>query len=315
MELFTKIAFPEMKDKLDYKSKSTFMGSCFSENIGGWLGQLKFDVSSNLTGTIYNPISIADHITRCFHTDSVRADDLLKSRDNYVHTSFHSVFNGTDKIKVCEKINRATSALKENLLNSDFLFITFGTAIAFAKKSTKEIVNNCHHLPSGEFTKTMLDEESMHKELHPILNLVHSKNPKIKIILTVSPIRHLRHGAIENSRSKARLIRLCELLESDFEYCTYLPVYEFVMDELRDYRFYRQDDLIHLNELGLGLIREKVNETLISKEAFPLMERIRKFNLMEAHKIQNSGSEESKAFLKKIESEKSDLEQLLPSRF
>lgn len=315
MELFTKITFPEIKDKLGYKSRATFMGSCFSENIGGWLSQLKFDAGSNITGISYNPISIADHIRGCFHTNSVREEDLLQSRENYVHTSFHSVFNGTNKAQVCEKINSATNSLKESLLNSNFLLITFGTAIAFAKKSTDEIVNNCHHLPSGEFSKTMLDEQRMLQDLHQALNLVHSKNPKIKIILTVSPIRHLRHGAIDNTRSKARLIRLCELLERDFDYCTYLPVYEFVMDELRDYRFYRQDDFIHLNELGLSLIREKVSETLISNDAFPLMERIKKFNSMESHKIQNIGSEESKAFLKKMELEKIELEQLLPGRF
>lgn len=315
MELFTKIAFPEIKDKFDYKSRATFMGSCFSENIGGWLSQLKFDVGSNLTGIIYNPISIGDHITRCFHPDSVCEEDLLKSRENFVHTDFHSLFNGTDKTLVCEKINNATNALKERLLTSDFLFITFGTAIAFAKISTDEIVNNCHHLPSGEFSKTMLNEERMHQELHHTLNLVHSKNPKIKIILTVSPIRHLRHGAVENSRSKARLIRICELLEKDFEYCTYLPVYEFVVDELRDYRFYRQDDFIHMNELGLGLIQKKFSETLISKDAFPLMERVKKFNAMAAHKIQNSDSEEVKSFMKKMELEKNELGKLLPGRF
>lgn len=315
MKIYTKIAFPDILQKLDYHSRSVFMGSCFSEDIGGWLSDLKFNVGSNITGIGYNPISISKHISQSINGVGIADADLDISRETFVHTDFHSVFNHRVKEDACAKINGATRDLKQGLLHSDFLFITFGTAIAFERKSTGEIVNNCHHLPSDAFSKRMLDESEMHAAMKSALKLLLTNKPKLHIVLTVSPIRHLRHGAIENSRSKARLIRLCEILEKDFTNCTYLPVYEFVMDELRDYRFYRQDDLIHLNELGLGLIREKVSETIISKEAIPLMERIKKYNAMNAHKIQHTDSDESRLFLKKIELERIELESLLPGRF
>ncbi len=316
MELYTKIAFPEFDQKMDYKSRATFMGSCFSENIGAWLHDLKFDVSSNLTGISYNPISIANHISRCFSDlEKVKVNDLIKSRQCYVHTDFHSKFNASEKQKASDAINRAVSELQNALNSSDYLFITFGTAIAFEEKSSGEIVNNCHHLPSENFTKTMLNENDMCRVLIKVFALLRNENPKIKIVLTVSPIRHLRHGAIANNRSKARLLKLCETLESEIPECTYLPVYEFVMDELRDYRFYRQDDLIHLNDLGISLIQQKFSDALISKDAQPLMRRVEKWKAMAGHEIQNADSEGSKAFLKKVENEKTDLMTLLPGRF
>jgi len=315
VEFFTKIAFPTFESKVDYHTGCVFMGSCFSENIGGWLKEMKFNAQSNICGITYNPVSIARHISRCINGELISESELLKSREVYVHPDFHSSFNHSDSKIALKQINNAIEGLGKEIRSSSFLFLTFGTSIAFEYKVNGKIVNNCHHLPGSEFLKRIMEEEEMLNSLDAAFAKLLQVNPNLKIILTVSPIRHLRHGATENNRSKARLIRLCEMLENKYPDVNYLPVFEFVIDELRDYRFYRQDDFIHLNELGIRLIREKFSEALISENAFPLMARIQKWKSMADHKIENHNSEESKAFLKKLEKEKRELAILLPGRF
>lgn len=301
--------------KIDYNTECVFIGSCFSENIGGWLRDLKFDAQSNICGITYNPVSIARHITRSLDSEFISESMLLKSREEYVHPDFHSAFNHEELKIVEQQINDSIRNLGNKLRSASYLFLTFGTSIVFESKTTKEIVNNCHHLPSSEFSKTMLPEDEMLKAIERAFDKLLNVNSNLKIVLTVSPIRHLRHGAIENNRSKSRLIRLGEMIEQNYPNVTYLPVYEYVMDELRDYRFFRQDDLIHLNELGLRLIQEKFTEVIISKDALPLMARIKKWQSMKDHKIQHPESEEAKLFLKKMDREKNELAKLLPERF
>ena len=291
------------------------MGSCFSENIGGWLREIKFNAQSNICGITYNPISIAGHISRSIDGELISESELLKSREVYVHPDFHSSFSHSDSSIAAKQINNAIDGLGKELRKSTFLFLTFGTSLAFELKANGQVVNNCHHLPATDFLKRMLEEDEMLNSLDAAFAKLLEVNPNLKIILTVSPVRHLRHGAIENNRSKARLIRLCEMLESKYSNAKYLPIFEFVMDELRDYRFYRQDDFIHLNELGIRLIGEKFSEALISENALPLMARIKKWKSMTDHKIENPDSEESKAFLKKLEKEESELAKILPGRF
>src|SRR5690554_5149591 len=159
MQLYTKIAFPEIKPKLDYTSQAVFMGSCFSENIGSWLRDLKFDAQSNICGITYNPVSIARHISRSLNGESILESKLLKSREEYVHPDFHSVFNHEDLKVVNNQINDSIRKLGNELRTASFLFLTFGTSFVFEFKTTKEIVNNCHYLPTSDFTKRMRSEE------------------------------------------------------------------------------------------------------------------------------------------------------------
>lgn len=291
------------------------MGSCFSENIGGWLRDLKFNVQSNICGITYNPVSITRHITRGIKGELISESALLKNRGEYVHPDFHSIFNHEDESIAKNQINESITKLGNMLRTASYVFITFGTSVIFEYNPTKEIVNNCHHLPASDFSKRMLHEDEMYRELKGAIDQLLNLNSNVNIVLTVSPIRHLRHGAIDNNRSKSRLIRLCEMLEHAYASCTYLPVYEYVMDELRDYRFYRNDDLIHLNDAGIGLIQEKFTESLISKDVIPLMNRVKKFQSMEGHKIMNPKSTEADTFFKKLVHERQELEKLLPGKF
>ncbi len=276
---------------------------------------LKFDAATNLCGITYNPISMGKHIRLALSGKEVFESELAKSRDQFVHTDYHSDFNAGVAEKILNKINQSLEEYGSELRNADFLFLTFGTAIGFESVKTGEVVNNCHHLPAADFKKHILSDKALFDTMEEALALLISENPKVRIVFTVSPIRHMRQGGIDNMRSKARLIRLCEKLESRFEGSIYLPVYEFVMDELRDYRYYRQDDLIHLNELGIGLIREKVKEAAIAPDVYALMLRIEKWNAMMQHKVQNPDSAEYRKFKEKLEIETRELKVLIPGRF
>lgn len=180
MKLTTEISFPTLKHRLNYKRKSVFSGSCFSENIGGWLADLKFDTQVNPCGIAYNPVSIARHIAVALSGKEITESELVQTRNHYAHPDFHSVFNHNDPGKTASQINLALRQYRDALLNADFLFLTFGTAIGFEFAASGHIVNNCHHLPADEFSKQMLDESICTIEIEAALNQLREKNPKIQ---------------------------------------------------------------------------------------------------------------------------------------
>ncbi|MGB6036978.1 MAG: GSCFA domain-containing protein [Cryomorphaceae bacterium] len=315
MNLFTQVPFPDARDLIDYQSRLIFIGSCFTEEIGGWLADLKFTSHINPHGITYNPISLASQILDALEGKDLNRKDIQERDGCFFHPDFHSSMSRSslDDFLINAKRNRV---LFEKELNSaNFLFLTFGTSIAFEWNQTKKVVNNCHRLPSGDFKKVMLSEETMTKQLTVAIEKLKSVNPKIEVVVTVSPIRHLRHGAVQNQRSKARLLRLCENLEAGFSNCTYLPIYELVMDELRDYRFYRQDDLIHLNEGGLEVIKDRFTTSMIDSASFPTIRKVEKWRRSMAHRIQNKESEAAEKFKQQLLGLTEELNKELPGRF
>ncbi len=315
MKWYTEIEFPAVAEKIDYKSKVCFMGSCFAEDIGKWAGRMKFNSKQNLLGISYNPISIGKHMERSLAGEAFRAEELIDSHGKFAHLDLHSSFNYSDTGKFLSYANQILAEQQLVLQKADFLFLTFGSAIVFRHGSDGNIVNNCHRLPGSLFEKEMLETEYMVREMSRAIFKLTEVNPKIKIFMTVSPIRHLRHGAIANSRSKSRLISLCQKLEDVFEQCTYLPIYELVMDEMRDYRFYRPDDMIHLNEQGIEHIQEKIKACLISEKELSLMNRIDKWQRTLRHRIQDGQSEQAKDFIDSCLKETEALQEILPGRF
>lgn len=315
MKLSTEIDFPKLPNRLGYTDAVVLLGSCFSEHIGTWLDALKFNASSNPTGIIYNPVSIAKHITYTLGDIHLHDSGFFDNEGQSVHCDFHSSLNGVNQSQTLLQIEDAISRLKKDLLAARILFVTFGTSIVFERKDNGQVVNNCHKLPAANFQKRTLSELEMADSMRNALQMLRAFNPEVQLVLTVSPIRHLRHGAVENQRSKARLIRLCEMLCDGDQNCIYFPIYEYVMDELRDYRFYRHDDMIHLNELGLEMIREKIREHVISPDALQLMSRVEKWKQMSTHRVMQSETPSAIKFLKKLQAETEALSQILPDRF
>jgi hypothetical protein len=315
LKLFTEVIFPPFRQKLDYSASAVFIGSCFSENIGGWLTDLKFDVSSNPLGISYNPISLSRQVSRALASDEVAKSELVGTPGGMAHLDFYSALNRVSPEAYLKNINQQLGLLSNKLARTDFLFLTFGTAIVYEHIEAGRLVNNCHKLPAEQFRKRFLDEAEMYQVVSTSIEELQKQNPGVKVICTVSPIRHLRNGARDNMRSKARLLRLCEMLENNIDFCSYLPVYELVMDQLRDYRFYRQDDLLHLNEMGTAIIKEKFTEALIDSSAYELMKKVEKWQAMKNHKIMHPESEQANAFQAKLRQEENALKSLLPGRF
>jgi lysophospholipase L1-like esterase len=315
MNLFTQVPFSDARKLIDYESKLIFIGRCSTEEIGGWLNDLKFMSYVNPFGITYNPFCIADQITDSLEKRELNEEHILESNGSFFHPDFHSSLNKSSTQEFLNDANGKRRLLQKELKSADFLFLTFGTSIAFEWHKTKKVVNNCHRLPSADFSKVMLSEERMTAKMAAAIEKIKSVNPHIEIILTVSPIRHLRHGAVQNQRSKARLIKLCENLEAAFPNCTYLPIYELVMDELRDYRFYRQDDLIHLNMGGLAVIKDRFMTSMIDSMCFTNLRKIEKWRKAISHRIQNQKSEEAKKFKLELMKLTEELNAEFPGRF
>jgi hypothetical protein len=315
MRLFTDVSFPRVDQPITYESSLLFLGSCFAEEIGNSLADLRFDVAVNPLGITYNPLSLAWQLNRAIEKLPLDESELVERDGLYFHPQFHSKYCAHSMGSFLEMGNRCLDLLYHRLVSSDYIYLTLGTTIAYLYGEGGEAVNNCHKLPANLFRKSFLDEHTMYDSLRTALQKVRRVNPKCKIVFTVSPIRHLRHGAVENQRSKARLIRLVERLESREERIFYLPVYELVMDELRDYRFYRQDDLIHLNEAGLEIIRNRFFGAFCDKSTLGLMEEVKKWLKAANHRIMNTNSIEHQKFRAKFKAMTDRLEERLPGRF
>lgn len=315
MDLFTRVEFPEIPIQLDYNSEILFMGSCFAEEVGSYLEKLRFQAMVNPLGISYNPLSIAKHLQRAIDSDFVTNDEISENNGKYFHYDFHGRFNSDSTDKIIGSINEGIRLANEKLRSARFVCITFGTAIVYSLESDQGVVNNCHKMPSKIFNKEFLDVPKMAESFSRQLKRMRELNPNCKILLTVSPIRHLRHGFIENQRSKSRLLLLCEELEKLFEYVFYLPVYELVMDELRDYRFYRQDDLIHLNQGGLDMIRERFLGAFCSKPTLQTVREVEKWLKAKSHRVTNPGSKEHETFESRLKEMTEALEAKYPGRF
>ncbi|HKL03785.1 MAG TPA: GSCFA domain-containing protein [Cryomorphaceae bacterium] len=315
MKYFTEVPFPQGEPKIKYGHNVFFLGSCFSENIGNWFRDLRFRCTVNPIGITYNPISIAHQLEGVSEIKAALPEHIVQSNEQWHTLDAHSSISAADKTalenRFRENQEKSASALKD----AQFIFLTFGTSIGFEFLKTGKIVNNCHRLPGGAFTQVRISAETAYNTMESGIKTVLSENPQARFLLSVSPIRHLRHGAVENARSKARLIEVCDRLERTFSEVQYLPVFEFVMDELRDYRFYNDRDLIHLNELGLQAVKSKVKQSLIHPDSHELMDRIEKWNKMKNHKIVNPESERTQKFLEKIESEDASINAVLKMHF
>jgi hypothetical protein len=298
MQFFTEIAIPESPHKLGYQTGIVFMGSCFSENIGQKLIDLKFPVDLNPFGILYNPASIAEGLRLLLSDKSFTRDDLFHHQGLWSSFYHHSRFSDVDPNVALQKINGRLAYSRKFLKNARFLFITFGTSWVYQLKSTNKIVSNCHKIPDREFLRYRLSPETIVEDYQALLTQILQINQNLKIILTLSPVRHWKDGAVENQLSKAVLTLAIDHLVKTFgpETCSYFPSYEIVMDELRDYRFYAED-MIHPNSMAIDYIFERFTKVFISPESLKIAKDVLKIRKASEHRPVNSASVEYKKFL------------------
>jgi len=298
MSFFTEIQIPEFPWKMDYSKNMMFFGSCFSENIGQKLIDLKFQVDMNPFGILYNPESIANSIKMLLEKRIFTENDLFNDQGLWSSFYHHSRFSDVDREVALEKINSRISLSHEFLKKADFLAITFGTAWVYELKKTGRIVSNCHKVPAAEFKRFRLGVYEITEVYRELLVELWKFNSDLKVIFTVSPIRHWKDGAIENQVSKATLLLAIDQLKTGFgdQGCSYFPSYELMMDELRDYRFYAED-MLHLSPVATDYIFDHFSKVMISKESLDVSKNIMKIRKAVLHRPVNSTSAEYKKFL------------------
>ena len=242
MELITKVEYDKAPCKISHLSKSLLLGSCFAENIGCLMRENKFDCDVNPFGILYNPLSVSkalDDIIACKHYGP---DDLFFHQECYHSYMHHGSFSATNREMVLDTINTRLSKASQRLAQTEVLIITFGTAWVYYLQSTREVVSNCHKMPAKTFVREKLTVNDIVETYSSLIAKLQQCSPNLRLLFTVSPIRHVKDGLHENQLSKATLLLAIDELTRKFpEQVSYFPAYEIVMDELRDYRFYADD--------------------------------------------------------------------------
>jgi len=288
MKFRTEIQIPKSDFTISHSSKIMAMGSCFVENIGQKLDNLRFDIDINPFGIIFNPYSIAKIIKNAINNELNYNTNFVERHQQLYCYDFHSKFNATSTNEFLDNIKSTNKKTNQSLLMSDALMLTFGTAWIYKHKTSNQIVANCHKIPQSEFEKSMLDLEELKSIYFHLFTDFFEKNSSLKIILTVSPVRHLKDGFVENNQSKSVLLLLCQYLSNSFpKQVFYFPSYEIVMDDLRNYRFYNSD-LIHPNQQAVDYIFEKFSATFFEDNTLNILPKLIKLNQLKAHRFLNA---------------------------
>jgi GSCFA family. len=296
MQLQTPIEIPASPTPISYTDKLMLLGSCFAENIGEKLTANKFQVDINPFGILYNPLSLKSALNDLLERRIFSDKDLFEHHGVYHSFAHHSRFSAVDTQVCLSMMNERMIRSAQWLREADRLIITFGTAFVYHLKETGQVVSNCHKLPEKLFHRERIGTELIVKEWKELIERLRAENPKLKLLFTVSPIRHWKDGAHENQLSKATLLLAIDQLVKEFDFCSYFPAYEIVMDELRDYRFYAED-MIHPSGQTVGYIWQRFTETQLSKEALSLMAEWEKLHKALQHRPFNPQSESYKNFL------------------
>lgn len=287
---------------INHNHKLFLIGSCFTENIGEKLKKNKFSVLENPNGILFNPVSVSETLINIIDNKQYTADDLFEYNEAWHSWQHHSRFSGSSTKETLQKINTSTSNAHHYLKSADFLMITIGSAWIYTltnkaiNATVGTVAANNHKAPANWFERKLPDTAQLITVLVTMLNKLGNFNPNIQVIFTISPVRHLREGAIDNNRSKAALITTIHYLVEQLPKLYYFPAYELVIDDLRDYRFY-SEDLVHPNYAATQYVWEKFIEAGMSKETVELIDEINDINLAFQHKPFNALSTGHKNFL------------------
>ena len=309
-DFILKVGIPEYSFGFDHSSRFLFMGSCFAEHIGQRLSDLRYKVNINPNGILYHPLNMADVLEHAIQGKSYTHSDLLNRADIILSWQHHGSIYGSGEDAFLEVLNKQASDLRSQLKSIDTLVLTFGTAYHWVLKEGERRVVNCHKQASDLFEKRLSSTKELVQVYTSLIDALQAVHPDINILLTVSPVRYKRDGIIENNRSKARLLLLCEHLEEQFESVRYFPAYELLIDSLRDYRFYGRD-LVHPSEAAVDYIWQQFSRVCFTPEYRSLSKRIAAFNKSAAHRPLYPESSSSMKFAATLADQKRDLDQLL----
>ncbi len=286
--------------RISHTDRILLVGSCFSENISKKLSYCKIPCLSNPSGILYNPVSIADALQGYADKKVIAEEDLFLLNEQFHSWHHHSLLSEMNRSVAIEKINSATAEAHIFLATATVLIITLGTATvsvlsSLAAGKEGSIVANNHKAPASWFEKKLQSTTEIKKALQDVLVTLEKVNPSLKIIFTVSPVRHSKDGLVENNRSKANLITAVHDLVDLKKQVSYFPAYELVIDDLRDYRFYTED-LVHPNTMAVDYVWQKFSETYFSADTIAINTKISELQTAMQHRPFAASSEGYKKF-------------------
>lgn len=304
MELLLNIDIKKLPAPITYKDRIMLVGSCFTEHIGHALGQLKFSVLQNPNGILFGPDSVCKSLLSYTGNRQYSEKDLFHLNECWHSWQHHSRFSGMDARETVRAINRSQQEAHTFLKKANWLIITLGSSFSYrltgeADLATESISNgvaNCHRAPANWFEKNMLEIDEIERMLDDSIRQLRAFNPSLQFIFTVSPVRHIRDGVVENTRSKARLIEAVHHIIQQHTGTFYFPAYELVIDVLRDYRFY-DIDLVHPNYPATEFVLEKFSENCIDEESQRLMTELKKISIARKHKPFQPATQAHQQFL------------------
>ncbi len=296
MKFRTEIPSLSSPFRLTYEKPMLFLGSCFTDNIGLNLKELYFPILINPFGVVYNPLSVKKSLEILIEEKIYTEKDLQHFNGLWYSWDHHSSFSNPEKHEILNKINTEIAEGVQILKKSSFLLITFGTSRVYRLRDTNQIVCNCHKKPASIFNRELLEVDTIVKEYEELYLKISKINPSIRFIFTVSPVRHWKDGAHGNQVSKSILFLALEKIKEIYKDAyDYFPSYEFLMDDLRDYRFY-SDDLLHPNGIAIEYIWQKFMESYFDPETKTIIETLGKIIKASRHRVNFPGSKQHNEF-------------------
>jgi hypothetical protein len=312
LNLQTKIPLQEQPNhQIDYNSNVLLLGSCFSENIGKKFNYFKFKSLVNPFGILFQPLAIENLVTRAINEDYYTENELGYNNEHYYCFDAHSKLNASHPEVLLSNLNSALDDTLTQIQAASHIIITLGTSWAYRFIETDAYVANCHKVPQKKFLKELLSVEEITTSLEGVISLIKSINPKVTFIFTVSPVRHIKDGFVENTLSKAHLISAIHEVIEPRHQLFYFPAYEIMMDELRDYRFY-DVDMIHPSTTAIDYIWTRFIEPWLSNEAKQTQESIEGIQKGLSHKPFHHNSEAHQAFLEHLKTKIKTLQTVFP---
>lgn len=297
--------------RLDYQSNILTLGSCFSENMGLKMKNVFFKTEINPFGVLYNPISILNSIQLLLQNKKFTASDIFEYKSLWHSFAHSSSFSDVSSELCLSKMNKRISFASEFIKSTDVLLITFGTAWVFTDKESGRVVSNCHKLPAAKFNRRRLTVDEITEAYSDLLTKLKALYPNLNVVFSVSPIRHWKDGAHENTISKSTLLLAVDALQNQFGNVHYFPAYELLMDELRDYRFYASD-MLHPSDVAVEYIWSKFSESVFSEETLQLMKKLEQLAADRAHRPLHPLSPEYALFKENTGKRKNEIFQKYP---
>ncbi len=295
MQFMLTLDVPALKKPIIYTDNILLIGSCFTEHISDRLQQHRFKVLSNPHGILFNPLSVADSLDSYIDGKQYRADELFMLNELWNSWDHHTRFSNTDKASALNSINESQSAAASFIKTADCVIITLGSAFQYYLKDGGKPVANNHRAPAQWFEKRLLSTDEIVKALGNTLEKLFAFNPFVQVLFTISPVRHIRDGVVDNNRSKARLIEAVHTLCEQFDKAHYFPAYELVIDVLRDYRFY-DVDMVHPNFPATSFVWEHFVKSCIAQDIHDIMQQVHEIAIARSHRSRFPDTDAHKKF-------------------